>query len=237
MVNTRKEATNSNDISELLKEQRHIRALLEEQNNLIRTHVSQTQELVRLAQYQPSPQTVTRRYLRMKGTHTPTITSTHRRTSDAGRAAIDTDDSPSTHGMRRSNSLTEIVDGIRSFEVEGYEETEHRPLRGQRNSLTFASPIYTGGNSLALESPSCSESTNAKFSTTSSINSLVTRINRLAGSGSNAAIASSKAFERPPLPAYGRIQAASSSHGSKVTPTTQKYLDSLMSQDAAPPDP
>ncbi|KAI9477455.1 hypothetical protein BX667DRAFT_496661 [Coemansia mojavensis] len=234
--NTHKEATNS-DISELLKEQRHIRTLLEEQNNLIKAHVSQTQELVRLAQYQPSPQTVTRRYLRMKGTHTPTITSTHRRTSDAGRAAISTEDGFSTHSMRRSNSLTEIVDGIRSFEVEGYEETEHRPLHAKRNSLTFASPIYAGGNSLTLESPSYSESTDAKFSTTSSINNLVTRINRLSGSSSKATIAQSRAFERPPLPAYGRIQAPSSSHGSKVTPTTQKYLDSLMSQDAAPPNP
>ncbi|KAJ2543951.1 40S ribosomal protein S6 [Coemansia sp. RSA 1853] len=141
-------SSEGNGIVELLKEQRHIRSLLEEQNNLLKTHVSQTQELVRMARHQPSPQTVTRRYLRMKGTHTPTLTNVHRRTSDAGRAIVDSAESTSTQNMRRSTSLSEIVDGIRSFEVEGYEETEHHPRHDPRSHL-IASPLYLNIANLA----------------------------------------------------------------------------------------
>ncbi|KAJ2667452.1 40S ribosomal protein S6 [Coemansia sp. RSA 1199] len=220
-----------NGIVELLKEQRHIRSLLEEQNNLLKTHVSQTQELVRMARHQPSPQTVTRRYLRMKGTHTPTLTNVHRRTSDAGRAIVDSAESTSTQNMRRSTSLSEIVDGIRSFEVEGYEETEHHPRHDPRSHL-IASPLYVGSNKHAIESPSQSQlSTIGSSSALSSINSLVTRINRLASDDRRTAPVPQGAFERPPLPAYTQAQDRNHSHGSKVTPTTQKYLDSLNSHD------
>ncbi|KAJ1885596.1 hypothetical protein LPJ66_010040, partial [Kickxella alabastrina] len=111
----------SSQMSELLNEQRNIRALLEEQNGLMKVHVSQTQELMRLA-HQPSPQTVTRRYLRMKGTHTPVAAGGRKL-----RPAITeiSEDGTNPRGLRRSNSLSEIVEGIQSFEVEGYEETEH----------------------------------------------------------------------------------------------------------------
>ncbi|KAJ2246456.1 hypothetical protein GGH98_004307, partial [Coemansia sp. RSA 454] len=205
----------ANGIVELLKEQRHIRSLLEEQNSLLKTHVSQTQELVRMARHQPSPQTVTRRYLRMKGTHTPTLTNVHRRTSDAGRAIVDSAESTNTQGMRRSTSLSEIVDDIRSFEVEGYEETEHNPRHDPRLHL-IASPLYGGSNKHAIESPTQTQlSTVGSSSALSSINSLVTRINRLASDDRHTAPVPRGAFERPPLPAYTQAQERNHSHGSK----------------------
>ncbi|KAJ2363878.1 hypothetical protein H4S01_004066 [Coemansia sp. RSA 2610] len=220
-------------ISELLKEQRQIRVLLEEQNQLIKTHVSQTQELMHMARHQPSPQTVTRRYLRMRGTHTPTLTSTHRRTSDAGYDTANAVEDSGKLTMRRSNSLSEIVDGIRSFEVEGYEETQHHPSHGMRQPLSFTSPVYMAQSARA-ESPTATHSTAARSSATgSSINNLVSRINRLVGD-SNAA---QPAFERPPLPAHGRPQPRNLTLGSKVTPTTQKYLDSLGADDSPLPAP
>ncbi|KAJ1991467.1 40S ribosomal protein S6 [Coemansia umbellata] len=111
-------------MTELLREQRNIRELLQEQNSLMRTQVSQAQELMRLIKHQPSPQTVTRRYLRMRGTHTPSLADTQK---------------PGT--IRRSNSLSEIVDGIRSFEVEGYEEMEHHTGYSHRRPVSFLSPL------------------------------------------------------------------------------------------------
>ncbi|KAJ2357960.1 40S ribosomal protein S6, partial [Coemansia sp. RSA 2618] len=236
VVRSNSDNAGNSGIAELLQEQRHIRTLLEEQNNLIKTHVSQTQELVQIARYQPSPQTVTRRYLRMKGTHTPTLANTHRRTSDGGRAMIDTAESTSKQGMRRSNSLSEIVDGIRSFEVEGYEETEHHPRHGFQPH-SFASSHDMGSNALAIESPTQTQSTTAGLSqTSSSINNLVSRINRLAGDGrGGTAPVPRSAFERPPLPAYSQTQERDYSHGYKVTPTTQKYLDSLNADNARRP--
>ncbi|KAJ2083508.1 hypothetical protein H4R24_000781 [Coemansia sp. RSA 988] len=222
----------NSDISELLQEQRQIRALLEEQNNLIKSHVSQTQELIRMTRHQPSPQTVTRRYLRMRGTHTPSLLGIQRRTSEAGDAtAIGT--TPESHSMRRSNSLSEIVDGIRLFEVEGYEETEHHVGLGYQRRLSFTSPVNAGGADLTLESPSQTPSVASGSLSTSGITNLVTHINRIVSDGTGRVPAASKAFERPPLPASSRAQGHSRTYDHKITPTTQKYLDSLESRGAS----
>ncbi|KAJ1734298.1 hypothetical protein LPJ61_001145 [Coemansia biformis] len=227
----------SSHMAELLTEQRQIRALLEEQNSLIKTQVSQAQEMMRLAaRQQPSPQTVTRRYLRMRGTHTPTLTGVQHR-------ALGVDGARSTtalaagQSMRRSNSLSEIVDGIRSFDVEGYEETEQYVDHGRRGPLSFAPPLGAGGALLIEEGPSQPRATSAgSLGASSGIPTLVTRINRLvsAGSGTAAAATAPGAFERPPVPAYGRPPVPSHAHEHKITPTTQKYLDALGGRGAAP---
>ncbi|KAJ2799286.1 hypothetical protein H4R20_004501 [Coemansia guatemalensis] len=225
----------NSDISELLKEQRQIRALLEEQNNLIKSHVSQTQELIRMSRHQPSPQTVTRRYLRMRGTHTPSLLGIQRRTSDAGDAAT-AGTTPESHSMRRSNSLSEIVDGIRSFEVEGYEETEHHVGRGYQRRLSFTLPTNAGAADLTLESPlQAPSAASGSLSASSGITSLVTRINRIVSDGTDMVPAASNTFKRPPLPAYGRAQGRSHTYDHKITPTTQKYLDSLEPQGTPQP--
>ncbi|PIA14466.1 hypothetical protein COEREDRAFT_16842 [Coemansia reversa NRRL 1564] len=217
----------NSDISELLKEQRQIRMLLEQQNSLIKSHVSQTQELIRMTKHQPSPQTITRRYLRMRGTHTPSLLGIQRRTSDAGDVPT-TGTTPENHSMRRSNSLSEIVDGIRSFEVEGYEETEHHVGHGYQRRLSFTSPMNVGSADLTLESPLQSPSVaSGSLSASSGITSLVTRINRIVSTSTNMAPAASNAFERPPVPAYSRAQGRSHTYDHKITPTTQKYLDTL----------
>ncbi|KAJ2708819.1 hypothetical protein H4R19_004559 [Coemansia spiralis] len=221
------DATSNNHMVELLSEQRQIRALLEEQNKLIKTQVSQAQEMMRLAQHQPSPQTVTRRYLRMRGTHTPSL-------AGAPVRALEDSGTRSSVGqtIRRSNSLSEIVDGIRSFEVEGYEETEQRAGPGARRPLSFVSPLGAGGMSLIEESPSQPRAAaTGSLGASSGISTLVTRINRLVSNGpaTAAAPAAPGAFGRPPLPAYGRPPVPGHSQRVKITPTTQKYLDALSS--------
>ncbi|KAJ2617795.1 hypothetical protein H4S08_000175 [Coemansia sp. RSA 1365] len=227
--------TENSDIAELLKEQRQIRMLLEQQNSLIKSHVSQTQELIRMTKHQSSPQTITRRYLRMKGTHTPSLLGIQRRTSDT-RDMATTGETPETHSMRRSNSLSEIVDGIRSFEVEGYEETEHHVGHGYQRRLSFTSPMNVGSTESTLESPSQAPSVaSGSLSSSSGITSLVTRINRIVSNSTNMAPAASNAFERPPVPAYSRVQGRSLTYDHKITPTTQKYLDTLESQGALQP--
>ncbi|KAJ2162380.1 40S ribosomal protein S6 [Coemansia sp. RSA 552] len=191
----------TNSIAELLKEQRQIRSLLEEQNGLMKTHVSQTRELMRLAQRQSSPAAVTRRYLRMKGTHTPTMIGgvAQRRASTDGDVVLA--NVPEGQSMRRSNSLSEIVDGIRSFEVEGYEETQHHVDSACRRPRSPDPP---------LEGPSRSHSAaSGSVSASSGISSLVTRINCLVSDSTGAAPAPGArgaAFERPPLPTYGRAR-------------------------------
>ncbi|KAJ2740597.1 40S ribosomal protein S6, partial [Coemansia sp. BCRC 34301] len=187
-------------MAELLKEQRNIRALLEEQNQLMKVHVSQTQELMRMTRHQPSPQTITRRHLRVKGTYTPTLLGHQPPTTSTAVAG--------PLSARRSNSLSEIVDGIRSFEVEGYEETEHSARPANQFATTSASSSGSIG-----------------------ISNLVSRIHHIvndtAGSGTAA-----KPFARPPLPAYSNKPTLNRDlvHVSKITPTTQKYLDSLNQQ-------
>ncbi|KAJ1860707.1 hypothetical protein LPJ73_001270 [Coemansia sp. RSA 2703] len=212
---------------ELLEEQRNIRMLLEEQNNLMKAHMSQTKELMRLAQHQPSPQTITRRYLRMKGTHTPVAASTKR--------PVITDGQIGNSSVRRSNSLSEIVEDIRSFEVEGYEEFEHHAGNAVRRPLSFATPICKG----SLDS----------FSTTSAdsssgISGLVNRINHIVsdsnGNNNNNSEGGSKRapFGRPPaIPTTNRTvpPAPPLSHGFKITPTTQKYLESFGQNQQQPP--
>ncbi|KAJ2021112.1 hypothetical protein H4S03_007549 [Coemansia sp. S3946] len=219
---------------ELLKEQRNIRTLLEEQNQLMKLHVSQTQELMRMRQHQPSPQTITRRHLRVKGTFTPTMID-HQ--PPASSTAVT---GPS--GVRRSNSLSEIVNGIRSFEMEGYEETEHSAGPAHRRPLSFASPLFTESpqstdSHVSLPLPSSgavvTTSTTSSASGSIGISNLVSRIHHIVKdtAGSNA---QSKPFERPPLPVYNNIKpplpGRDLGYGSKVTPTTQKYLDSLNQQ-------
>ncbi|KAJ2544582.1 hypothetical protein EV175_005883, partial [Coemansia sp. RSA 1933] len=198
-------------MAELLQEQRNIRELLQEQNNLIRTQVSQAQEMMRIMNHQPSPQTVTRRYLRMRGTHTPSLT-----------------DAPNP-GVRRTNSLSEIVDGIRSFELEGYEETEHHTINNSKRptaSLTMSASESNGSTRGAVEALPASSGVSS--GTVSGISSLVSRINNIVSTSDEAPKqgGSSKTFSRPPpMPGYHKQPAAISSH--KITPTTQKYLESL----------
>ncbi|KAJ2442010.1 hypothetical protein GGF42_007105 [Coemansia sp. RSA 2424] len=216
---------------ELLKEQRNIRTLLEEQNKLMKIHVSQTQELMRMSQHQPSPQTITRRHLRVKGTYTPTLIG-HQLPALSNAVA-------EPLGVRRSNSLSEIVDGIRSFEVEGYEETEHSARPAYRRPLSFASPLTidspqsTGNHVSQPVSSESAAAASASGSGSIGISNLVSRINHIVKdtAGSSAA---AKPFARPPLPAYSNKPLLPLSrdlgHGSKITPTTQKYLDSLNQQ-------
>ncbi|KAJ2584340.1 40S ribosomal protein S6 [Coemansia sp. RSA 1836] len=184
---------------ELLKEQRNIRTLLEEQNKLMKIHVSQTQELMRMSQHQPSPQTITRRHLRVKGTYTPTLIG-HQLPGSSNAVA-------EPLGVRRSNSLSEIVDGIRSFEVEGYEETEHSARPAYRRPLSFASPLTidspqsTGNHINQSVSSEPAAAASASASGSIGISNLVSRINHIVKdtAGSSAA---AKPFARPPLPAY-----------------------------------
>ncbi|KAI9503001.1 hypothetical protein GGI25_003451 [Coemansia spiralis] len=221
-------------MTELLREQRNIRELLQEQNSLMRTQVSQAQELMRLIKHQPSPQTVTRRYLRMRGTHTPSLADTQK---------------PGT--IRRSNSLSEIVDGIRSFEVEGYEEMEHHTGYSHRRPVSFLSPVCVDNSNnpttqvlevLTTTASSASLGGSVSATTSSGISNLVSRINNIVNNNSKTAAPTSKpaSFSRPPIPAYHRTQnqiASTASNGAvivqnsyKITPTTQKYLDSLERQ-------
>ncbi|KAJ2060608.1 hypothetical protein GGI17_003646 [Coemansia sp. S146] len=218
---------------ELLKEQRNIRTLLEEQNQLMKLHVSQTQELMRMRQHQPSPQTITRRHLRVKGTYTPTMID-HQ--PPASSTAV-----TGPLGVRRSNSLSEIVNGIRSFEVEGYEETEHSAGPAYRRPLSFASPLFTESPqsidshaSLPLPSSGAAAATATSASASGSIgiSNLVSRIHHIVKDTAGST-APSKPFERPPLPVYSSkppLPGRDIGYGSKVTPTTQKYLDSLNQQ-------
>ncbi|KAJ2771575.1 hypothetical protein IWQ57_002152 [Coemansia nantahalensis] len=215
-------------MAELLSEQRQIRALLEEQNKLIKTQVSQTQEMMRLAQHQQSPQTVTRRYLRMRGTHTPSLAGAPVRVLEEGGTR-----STAGQNMRRSNSLSEIVDGIRSFEVEGYEETEQRAGRGPQRPLSFASPPGASDTSLIEETTSLPRASGAgSLGASSGISTLVTRINRLVSNepATAAVRAAPRAFGRPPLPAHTRPPVPNRMRTPKITPTTQKYLDALGAQ-------
>ncbi|KAJ2492069.1 hypothetical protein IWW37_001783 [Coemansia sp. RSA 2050] len=221
-------------MAELLKEQRNIRTLLEEQNQLMKLHVSQTQELMRMSQqHQPSPQTITRRHLRVKGTYTPTITGHQPQISSTAMAG--------PLSVRRSNSLSEIVNGIRSFEVEGYEETEHSAGPVYRRPLSFASPLFTESPQSTdshASPPLPSSGAAVVTSTTSSasgsigISNLVSRIHHIV-SDTARPNAPPKPFERPPLPMYSSkppLPGRDLGYGSKVTPTTQKYLDSLNQQ-------
>ncbi|KAI8324744.1 hypothetical protein GQ54DRAFT_302368 [Martensiomyces pterosporus] len=211
-------------MSEFLAEQRQIRSLLEEQNNLIKTHVAQTQELVRLVNHQPSPQAITRRrYLWMKGVHSP-VSNSHGATGNA----------PSSYKIRRSNSLSEMVDGIKSFEVEGYEETEHHTGFALRRPLSFASPSSAADTHFSAAAASQSAS---------GVTGLVSRISHAVGD-SPGSVHAPPTFTRPPLPrrtqprSYRldttglRSESSQTSQQSthKVTPTTQKYLDSLAQQ-------
>ncbi|KAJ2092032.1 hypothetical protein IW138_001398 [Coemansia sp. RSA 986] len=201
-------------MAELLEEQRNIRELLQEQNSLMRTQVSQAREMMRIMKRQPSPQTVTRRYLRMKGTHTPSLTDAH---------------NPS---IRRTNSLSEIVDGIRSFEVEGYEETEHHLASNPKQpTASFAMPVDADKNSSssAIEPPATSAVSSGTISagTSTGISSLVSRINNIVSTSDAAPKQSSTSFSRPPpMPGYHK-QSTTQSSSYKITPTTQKYLESL----------
>ncbi|KAJ2811946.1 40S ribosomal protein S6 [Coemansia furcata] len=218
---------------ELLKEQRNIRTLLEEQNQLMKIHVSQTQELMRMSQHQPSPQTITRRHLRVKGTYTPSMMGNQ---PPASNTAV-----TGPLGVRRSNSLSEIVDGIRSFEVEGYEETEHSAGPAYRRPLSFASPLFTESPqstdshvSLPVSSSGAAVVTTSSASASGSIgiSNLVSRIHHIVKDTAGSS-APPKPFERPPLPVYSSkppLPAHDLGHGSKVTPTTQKYLDTLNQQ-------
>ncbi|KAJ2702405.1 hypothetical protein H4218_000885 [Coemansia sp. IMI 209128] len=220
---------------ELLKEQRNIRTLLEEQNQLMKLQVSQTQELMRISQkHQPSPQTITRRHLRVKGTFTPSIVGHQPPESSSAVAG--------PLSVRRSNSLSEIVNGIRSFEVEGYEETEHSAGPAYRRPLSFASPLFTESpqstdSHVSLPLPSSGAAVVASSTTSSAsgsigISNLVSRIHHIV-SDTARSNASPKPFERPPLPVYSNkppLPGRDLGHGSKVTPTTQKYLDSLSQQ-------
>ncbi|KAJ2866947.1 hypothetical protein FB639_004984, partial [Coemansia asiatica] len=232
---------NSSHMKELLEEQRSIRRLLEEQNSLMRTHVSQTQELMRLAQHQHSPQTITRRYLRMKGTHTP-ITSGNRRSQPIG-TAIETDNESNAAAVRRSSSLSEIVGDIRSFEVEGYEETEHVAGNTYRRPLSFATPLCantskispvesTGLLSLVHNGKTDATSGASRIVSSSSngITGLVSRINNLVSESKEGSAGNrQKSNERPPImPAATKPPPGfAMPRRLKVTPTTQKYLDSL----------
>ncbi|KAJ2684097.1 hypothetical protein IWW39_005108, partial [Coemansia spiralis] len=75
-------------------------------------------------------------------------------------------------------------------------------------------------------------STTSSASGSIGISNLVSRIHHIVSdtAGSNAP---PKPFERPPLPVYSNkppLPGRDLGHGSKVTPTTQKYLDSLSQQ-------
>ncbi|KAJ2790151.1 40S ribosomal protein S6 [Coemansia linderi] len=206
---------------ELLKEQRNIRTLLEEQNQLMKLQVSQTQELMRMSQkHQPSPQTITRRHLRVKGTFTPSIVGHQPPESSSAVAG--------PLSVRRSNSLSEIVNGIRSFEVEGYEETEHSAGPAYRRPLSFASPLFTESpqstdSHVSWPLPSSGAAVVASSTTSSAsgsigISNLVSRIHHIVSdtAGSNAP---PKPFERPPLPVYSNkppLPGRDLGHGSKL---------------------
>ncbi|KAJ2850875.1 hypothetical protein GGI22_005329 [Coemansia erecta] len=204
-------------MAELLQEQRNIRELLQEQNSLIRTQVSQAQEMMRIMNHQPSPQTVTRRYLRMRGTHTPSLTDAH------------------SASARRANSLSEIVDGIRSFEVEGYEETEHLPPSNfEQPTKSYAMPPKEGKSTTcsAIEAPAASAVSSGTISaaTSTGISGLVSRINTIVSTSDAQPKQSSTAFARPPpMPGYRKqLNPQPTTQSScKITPTTQKYLESL----------
>ncbi|KAJ2654896.1 hypothetical protein IWW48_005842 [Coemansia sp. RSA 1200] len=219
------EAARPYEIAALLHEQRSIRELLQEQNSLIRTQVSQTQEMMRLMKHQPSPQTVTRRYLRMRGAHTPSLT-------DAQNS-----------GARRSNSLSDMVDGIRLFEVEGYEETEqNHPIGNSKRPMSFALPVDTdkSGTGSGIEAPATSSLSSGTISavTSTGISSLVSRINNIVSTSGAAPKQTSTSFSRPPpMPGYPKLQTQqSATHGGfKITPTTQKYLESLERRQSALP--
>ncbi|KAJ2004591.1 hypothetical protein H4R26_002431 [Coemansia thaxteri] len=205
---------------ELLKEQRNIRSLLEEQNKLMKLHVSQTREMMHMAQHQPSPQTITRRHLRVKGTYTPSVVGHQLPASSSAMSK--------SLGVRRANSLAELVDGIRSFVVEGYEETEHAVDHAYRRPISFASPLVAEPlqPSASHTSPPLSAAAASTFSSTG-ISNLVSRINHIVGDSVGSS-APPKPFERPPLPAFSnKPHARDHGQGTKVTPTTQKYLDSL----------
>ncbi|KAJ2234225.1 hypothetical protein IWW45_003563 [Coemansia sp. RSA 485] len=235
---------NGNHMKELLEEQRSIRRLLEEQNSLMRAHMTQTQELMRLSQQQPSPQTITRRYLRMKGTHTPIAPSG--RLNQPILKAID-ESGEAKAAVRRSSSLSEIVEDIRSFEVEGYEETEHVAGYTSRRPLSFATPLcanhsevsYTesiddrllmagGGHVVGTGIGRIASSS----SPSNGITGLVSRINNLVSDSKDAASHRHKPSERPPaIPASAKPPpGCTMPRRFKVTPTTQKYLDSLSQQ-------
>ncbi|KAJ2786948.1 40S ribosomal protein S6 [Coemansia interrupta] len=211
---------------ELLEEQRNIRMLLEEQNSLMKAHMSQTKELMRMAQHQPSPQTITRRYLRMKGTHTPVAASTRRPALTDGPIGND--------AVRRSNSLSEIVEEIRSFEVEGYEEFEQPAGNALRRPLSFATPV-------CRDSPDSFSTTSADSST--GISGLVNRINHIVSDSSNGFGGGGGGSQKtisgrpPPIPVTNRMvpPAPPLPLGFKVTPTTQKYLDSIGQNQQPPP--
>ncbi|ORX73670.1 hypothetical protein DL89DRAFT_263699 [Linderina pennispora] len=174
--------TSASSLDDLLEEQRHIRSLLEEQNRLIKAHVSQTREIIHYVKSKPPTQPLTRRYLRMKGA------PSH---SGANLLTRDTDIEPSPDDTQRSNSLSELVSGIRLFDVEGYEETEHIPRRTPSPSASMTSVVSS-----------------------SRITSLVSCINdAVSDSSGNGRLPK---YTRPPLPPPSRRQhpAGSGSNGS-----------------------
>lgn len=237
--------TDSNDpqMLELLNEQRQIRLLLEEQNSLMRTHVTQTQALMRNPyHHQPSPQTITRRHLRMRGTYTPIVRASSP-SDNRNRAGKEVATKPAGDA-RRSNSLSEIVDGIRSFVVEGYEETQHHgptPYIHRQNSRyqpeeSSSSFVTTPSTNEKTGRPSSSSSVTSTHGTskTTGISSLVSRINHLVSDKSSGTSAFTKP---PPMPDTYRRAAITKDHyrGVKnnsvetttITPTTQKYLNKI----------